>query len=381
MRSKNARLYEQVISEKKRLDAILEKSADGVMILDPQLNIEVFNLSLSLMTGVKAKDAIGKKYDDVLVWHQLRTDHDLNTALKNDWPMPGSAGLYVEGDIINTSGDEVSLGVTYTPLINSRNRVINIIANVRNLTRFRREEELQKTFISVVSHELKTPVSIIKGYAGTLKRSDVEWPQEVKQEYLTVIEDEADQLTDLIDNLLEASKLQSGTFTLNLSSSVFIPTMAKNAAKKFMTQTTKHDFAVEFPDNFIEVQADERRLNQVFNNLVSNAIKYSPEGGTITIDGRIDLDYAIVSVADEGIGIPDHQRHRIFQKFSRLDNDLSRKTEGTGLGLFLTKAIIEAHGGRIWFTANTDPDEGPTGTTFTFSCQSRAGEDLKPKET
>ena len=113
--------------------------------------------------------------------------------------------------------------------------------------------------------------------------------------------------------------------------------------------------------------ADERRITQVFNNLVSNAIKYSPSGGVIRISGTIQDDYVNVSIADPGIGIPSHENHRIFQKFSRLDNDLSRKTEGTGLGLFLTKAIIDAHNGRIWFHGNTDPKTGPTGTTFTFS--------------
>ncbi|MEM7802313.1 MAG: ATP-binding protein [Chloroflexota bacterium] len=364
---KNARLYEQIISEKRRLDAILEHSADGVMILSPLLNIEVYNQSMSQITGIKAKEAVGKHHDHILRWDKLRTDDDLIQAWNRGWPMPGSANLYVEGDIISSNGDRVSLGITYAPLFNNRQRVINIIANIRDLTRFLQEEELQKTFISVVSHELKTPVSIIKGYAGTLKRQDVDWPPHVQEEYLTVIEDEADQLTDLIDNLLEASRLQSGTFTLNLSESIDMIRLVENSAKKFRTQTSTHDFVIDFPNLFHTVPGDERRLNQVFNNLISNAIKYSPKGGTITISGKIEDNHALISVADEGIGIPAHQSHRIFQKFSRLDNDLSRKTEGTGLGLFLTKAIVEAHEGRIWFSSNDDPSEGKTGTTFTFS--------------
>ena len=146
-------------------------------------------------------------------------------------------------------------------------------------------------------------------------------------------------------------------------------------AKKFSAQSEQHDFSVEFPDRFPEVHADERRINQVFNNLVSNAIKYSPTGGPVQISGTIEDEgrYVTVSVTDHGIGIPEHQRHRIFQKFSRLDNDLSRKTEGTGLGLFLSKAIIEAHGGRIWFHSNTDPDSGPVGTSFTCSLPNQHG--------
>lgn len=370
---KNARLYEEVNSEKRRLDAILENSADGVMILDPNLTIQVFNRALSNMTGKKACGAIGRQHDDLIRWENLRTEHELAQAIENGWPMPGSANLYVEGDIRQPNGDLVSLGITYAPLLNSRGRLINIITNVRDLTRYRQEKELQKTFISVVSHELKTPVSIIKGYAGTLKRPDACWTDEARNEYLTVIEEEADSLTDLIDNLLEASKLQSGSFSLNLNDHICLTTLARRTAKKFESQSNQHDFSVEFPPRFPEVQADERRINQVFNNLVSNAIKYSPEGGPVQISGTIEDEgrYVTVSVTDYGIGIPEHQRHRIFQKFSRLDNELSRKTEGTGLGLFLSKAIVEAHGGRIWFNSNTDPDAGPVGTSFTFSLPNR----------
>ncbi|MCB0030855.1 MAG: HAMP domain-containing histidine kinase, partial [Anaerolineales bacterium] len=227
----------------------------------------------------------------------------------------------------------------------------------------REQEELQKTFISVVSHELKTPVSIIKGYAGTLKRQDANWPREVTDEYLQVIEDEADRLTALIDDLLEASRLQSGTFKLEMSEDVSLPLIAQLTAKKFYKTEQTHRILLDFPDDFPLVYGDERRLNQVFNNLVSNAIKYSPNGEDITIKGDVHPHEVMVAVQDKGIGIPDHERHRIFQKFSRLDNALSRKTEGTGLGLFLTKAIIEAHGGKIWFNSE---GEG-AGTTFTFS--------------
>ena len=149
--------------------------------------------------------------------------------------------------------------------------------------------------------------------------------------------------------------------------------LARRTARKFETQTETHEFSIDFPEKFPEINADERRITQVLNNLVSNAIKYSPNGGPVQISGTIEDDgrYVTLSVTDHGIGIPEHQRHRIFQKFSRLDNDLSRKTEGTGLGLFLTKAIVEAHDGRIWFNSNTDPEKGPTGTSFTFSLPNR----------
>lgn len=367
---KNARLYQQINKEKQRLDAIIEQSADGVMILDQSLRITVFNKALSRMTGWRAEEAIGRSHDEIFQWRSLRTEMDLQQALANGWPLPGAAHLYVEGDLQRPNnglhqaadGKRVSLAITYAPLMDSDGHMTDIIANVRDLTRYREEEALQKTFISVVSHELKTPVSIIKGYAGTLRRQDANWSPDVVEESLLVIEEEADHLTDLIDSLLEVSRLQAGTFNLEISDDVLLVTLVANVVKKFGKQTKKHKFAIDFPEDFPPVCGDERRLKQVLNNLISNAIKYSPEGGKIRIRGAVHPEHVTVSVQDEGIGIPEHEQHRIFQKFSRLDNALSRETEGTGLGLFLSKSIIEAHGGRIWFSNN----EGP-GTTFTFS--------------
>lgn len=368
---RNARLYQQVKQDKQRLDAILEQSADGVLILDPSLRITVFNKALSRMTGWDPADAIGRFHGEVIKWRTLRTDSDLDEALANGWPLPGAAHIYVEGDIwrrysgcqLQAETDVLSLSITYAPLLDENGRMSSIIANVRDLTRYREEEALQKTFISVISHELKTPVSIIKGYAGTLRRQDANWSPEVLAESLEVIEEESDNLTNLIDNLLEASRLQAGTFGLDINEEINLAKVARDVARKLGSQSGKHRLQLDFPVDFPPVSGDERRLTQVLNNLVSNAIKYSPNGGQVTISAAVHAGYITVSVRDEGIGIPAHERHRIFQKFTRLDNALSRNTEGTGLGLFLTKAIVEAHHGRIWF----DDNGGEPGMTFTFS--------------
>jgi signal transduction histidine kinase len=370
---KNAWLYQQINKEKQRLDAILEYSADGVMILDPALNITVFNQALSDMTGWPADEAIGLCHDEVIRWITLKTDSDLNDAIGDGWPLPGASHLYVEGDTVCFTSDcvqgreRVSLGITYAPLLDDDGHLINIIANVRDLTRYREEEELQKTFISVVSHELKTPVSIIKGYAGTLRREDAHWSPQILDESLVVIEEEADNLNDLIDSLLEVSRLQAGTFKLEMSDDVFLPALAANVVRKLGRQTEKHQISLYFDPEFPTIIGDERRLTQVLNNLLSNAIKYSVDGGKIAIKGAVHPQYVTVSVQDEGIGIPVHEHGRIFQKFARLDNALSRKTEGTGLGLFLSKAIVEAHNGRIWFQNNNEVEPNAPGTTFTFS--------------
>lgn len=371
---RNARLYQVVRQEKQRLDAILERSADGVMILDRNLRITVFNQALSYMTGWPATEAIGRTHDEVVDWIGLKSESDLNEALANKWPLPNAAHLYVEGEARrhkdhHCQGDSssINLGITYAPLMDEDGRMTDIIANVRDLTRYREEEALQKTFISVISHELKTPVSIIKGYANTLRRPDASWSPDVLNDSLIIIEEEADNLNSLIDNLLEVSRLQAGTFALEISDEVNLSKIAETVARRFATQSSNHEIVVDCPEEFPTVIGDARRLTQVLNNLVSNAIKYSPDGGRISILGEVHPEHVTVSVCDEGIGIPVRDHGRLFQKFSRLDNALSRKTEGTGLGLFLSRAIIEAHGGRIWFHSNSDEEPGAPGTTFTFS--------------
>jgi len=365
---KNARLYQELNSQKQRLDAILDQSADGIMILDSGLRITRFNRNLSRMTGLGAEQAIGEEHSAIIRLESLRTERDLASAVAGGWPLDGDSTLYVEGQLAREPEEPISIGITYAPLRNEEGQMTSVIANVRDLTRHRQEEDLQKTFISVVSHELKTPVSIIKGYAGTLKRRDVSWGREVQDEYLEVIEEEADRLTELIDSLLEASRLQSGTFALDISEGVNLAAVVRSSVRKFETQTDIHTFNVVIAEDFPTVSADERRITNVVDNLLSNAIKYSPGGCCIDAIGEVTAHHATISVRDRGIGIPEEQRDRVFQKFSRLDNDLSRISEGTGLGLFLSKAIIEAHQGRIWISDSTAAAKHPgRGTTISFS--------------
>ncbi|MBZ0286308.1 MAG: cell wall metabolism sensor histidine kinase WalK, partial [Anaerolineae bacterium] len=232
-----------------------------------------------------------------------------------------------------------------------------IIANVRDITNFRRAQEMQNIFISSVSHELKTPVALIKGYAGTLRREDAAWDPAVIRNGLEVIEDEADRLTELIENLLAASKLQAERMRLDLSD-VRLDLLAARAVERFSTQTTTHTFKLEFPPNFPVIQGDEARLRRVLDNLLSNAIKYSPEGGTIEVGGKADDQSVTVYVRDEGVGIRPADQEHVFDRFYRVDGALSRKTQGTGLGLYLAKAIIEAHNGTI--QVKSKPGEGST---------------------
>jgi PAS domain S-box-containing protein len=353
---RNAQLYQQVSAEKQQLDAIIEHSADGVMIMDPELRVLVFNRALSLMTGWPADQAIGKPCYQVLALDGL-TGQDLCSAEPGGPAFQGDQPWVAEGELCRPSGSRIAVRVTYSPLHDEEGRVSHVLANVVDITRFREAEEMKSTFISIISHELKTPVSLIKGYASTLVREDANWDKETVREGLLVIGEESDRLNGLINNLLDASRIQAGGFRLERSD-VSIPRLAGKVVDNFRLQTAAHRFILDFAEDFPVISGDEERLRQVFDNLVGNAIKYAPDGGEIRIGGWRDGDHVTVYVADQGIGIPIEEQGKLFQRFYRVDSSLRRKTQGAGLGLYLCRSIVDAHGGRIWL--RSEPGKGTT---------------------
>jgi PAS domain S-box-containing protein len=357
---KNAQLYTEVNREKQRLDALLDSSADGILILRPDKTIERCNPAFKRLWGGEVEKIQGKKHGEIVRFLNKDQGISLEEAEAGGWPLTPHATLYVEGDVLRLDDTPLAVGITYAPLLSSEGNLLNIIATARDITHFREAEELKGTFISVISHELKTPVALIKGYVGTLRRDDVSWNSEVVQDSLEVIEEEADRLTELIENLLDASRLQAGGLKLSLIDLAFEP-FAEKMAERFRTQSSKHEIIVDFPAEFPIVMADEERLSQVLSNLLSNAIKYSPDGGQIRISGQVRSEHLIICVQDQGPGIAPGDIPHVFDRFYRSDT-ASRTTKGAGLGLYLTRAIIEAHGGRIW----VDPRPGD-GARICFS--------------
>jgi len=355
----NARLYQQLAHEKRHLAAIIENSADGVMILDTQRRIRVFNRALEEMTGWSAEEALGQPCSRVLALKDRQGKDICEATCPLLQPEPEEQ-LYVEGDIKRPDGSVVTVGITCSPLYSREGRLVSVIANVRDITRFREAEEMKSTFVSVISHELKSPVSIIKGYADTLRREDAQWDTDTLRQGLAVIAEESDRLNRLIDNLLDASRLQASAFKLEISY-LQVDKLAEKVIEEFRTQSNEHMFTLDFPPDFPAVRGDIERLRQVLTNLLSNAIKYSPRGGLIRTGGWADDDWVYIAVADEGIGIPKSEQERIFERFYRVESPLSRRTEGAGLGLYLCKEVIEAHGGKIW--VQSEPSRG---TKFIF---------------
>ncbi len=344
----NARLYQSVLREKQRLDAMIEQSADGVMIIDARWRITTFNKAMEKLTGWSRTEAIGRPCAEVL---GVRDAQGNNICL-SDCPLqrrPPLNNPIVEGWLTSRDGRERYIQSRYAAQRSSTGAFLGAIANVRDITDQKREEQLQSTFISVISHELKTPVSIIKGYASTFQREDAAWTADAMREGFRVIEAEADRLARQIQDLLDVSRLQASGMRLELSDWA-LPELAASVVQAFAAQTSdRFTFELRFTDDLPPIHADYERIRMVLTNLISNAIKYSPHGGRIRIGGHPvpELDQAVVYVADQGEGIPPEEQERIFERFYRIDNRLRRTTQGAGLGLYLSRAIIEAHGGTI----------------------------------
>jgi len=244
--------------------------------------------------------------------------------------------------------------------MNDENTMINIIGLVRDISKFREADDLKNTFISTMSHELKTPVALIKGYASTMQLDDAKWDKDLIKESFAIIEEEADRLANMINSLLDASRLYAGALTLNRSE-INIAELARNIAKRMQTQTDKHTIRCEFPADLPIIYGDADRIEQVLMNLISNAIKYSP-GGEILISGELQNDFVKISVKDEGQGLQSEDLQHLFERFYRSKRS-ANLAKGVGLGLYLSNGIVEGHGGKMWAENRTDR----SGAIFSFT--------------
>lgn len=224
-----------------------------------------------------------------------------------------------------------------------------LLQQAAEVAALREMDKLKDEFISVVSHELRRPLSSIKGYAATLLLHE-SWDESTRRDLLQVIDEESDRLTSLIENLLDLSRLGTGMLTLNLEP-ILLPRLAEEVCKRIEThpELAPHTYKVDFPDHFPTVEADANRVTQVLLNLVENSAKYSPPNTIVHVQGRYIEDDGIVEVTveDEGIGVRDEDIERIFERFYRVDNSLARRTQGTGLGLSIARGVVQAHGGSM----------------------------------
>jgi PAS domain S-box-containing protein len=242
---------------------------------------------------------------------------------------------------------------------------INTIRSLAAEATARREAEeanaLKLKFLAMISHELRTPLTSIKGFATTLLADDVQWPPDSQRDFLQTISEEADKLGDLIEQLLDLSRLEAGTLRIAPRRQT-IERIVNTAMAQLQTITLQHPLEINVPIDLPALHVDGDRIAQVLTNLVGNAVKFSPPQTTITVAARQVGDEVQVDVSDQGQGIAPAERRRIFEPFQQLDAHGVHRTQGAGLGLAICKGLVEAHGGRIWVQDRSGP-----GTTLSFA--------------
>ncbi|MBN8634600.1 MAG: PAS domain S-box protein [Anaerolineae bacterium] len=238
-----------------------------------------------------------------------------------------------------------------------RARLYEIEARARQVAE--EADAVKMRFLGMVSHELRTPLASIKGFAGTLLATDITFSPEQQHQFLNVIDTETDRLTSLVDQLLDLSRLQSGTLRIE-PTPISINAIFDGVLIQFHTLTADHYLRIDIPDGVPPLRADAQRIGQVLVNLVGNAVKFSPPATPITITVVPQANAVQVDVHDEGVGIPPEEREKVFEAFRQIERKGASYRPGAGLGLAICKSIIEAHGGRIWVQ---DP---AAGTTISF---------------
>ncbi|WIG60305.1 MAG: Two-component system sensor histidine kinase [Ktedonobacterales bacterium] len=359
------RLYQEASrlrQENRQLSSILHFSGDGIITLDAALRITGFNPAMEVMTAWRQHEVIGRFYQDVLLPRDLQGNP---LSYQNDPVVRtiemGKATVNHELILLARDGERVYVSVTAAVVRAAQGQPVSCVLNVRDITRSRESEELRNTFVSVVSHELQTPIAIIKGYASTLAREDAHWDTATLRARLQAIEEESDRLNHLLGNMLYASRISAGGLTMERTD-LDLAEVTRSVVRRFKARSPDRDINVRLPAQVPLVLADRERIEEVLLNLLDNAVKYSPKGQSIRVRGSVTADDVILSVADSGEGIPAREQERVFERFQRVDNSTARRTQGAGLGLYICRAIVEAHGGRIWVRSTLG-----RGSTFSFS--------------
>lgn len=345
----SAELYQNVALEKERSVAILSNIADGIVAVDREGKVVLWNAAAERITGVPAQEALERTPSEVLQ-RELESEHESPAGERLVW--------------IRRGAEEIWLSLTEAIMRDPAGAVAGRIFAFRDISAERVVEQMKSEFVSNVSRELRSPLTSIYGFAETLLRDDVLFGEEERATFLGYIASEAGRLTAIVDRLLAVARLDSGDLQVQLAP-IDVSAMVSEvvSAAKQSLALAGHEFAVDLPPEPLAVTADPDKLRQIITDLVDNAVKYSPEGGTVRIAARRRDDAVEVSVDDEGIGIPEAEQSRIFAKFYRAESggrDLA--SSGTGLGLFIAKELLAAMRGRIWVRSR----EGE-GSSFVFS--------------
>ncbi|MBW4699436.1 MAG: cell wall metabolism sensor histidine kinase WalK [Aphanocapsa lilacina HA4352-LM1] len=331
---------------------ILDCLPFGLIITDREGRILLWNDAMESLTGTKAADVQGG-------WIQC-------------WSAE-LAEIGTQGYIFLRNGEEQSFSLSVRTAVSRKgHRVWVFIPDSRQEL-----DQAQTDFISTVSHELRTPLTSIKGFVDTLLRSGSQLSEAQHRRFLRIIKNQADRLTRLVEDILTVSRIQSGrlkNLPQRLDLGEMIDRVFENLAQKYGAERMRR----ELPDALPEVWADQDRLEQILTNLIDNALKYSEHGAPVCVSADLDPEdrnVLWIAVHDLGIGIPEENLDQIFNRFSRIDSPLTREREGTGLGLYITKSLVESLGGTIHVESRYG-----VGSTFTVSLPAVQAGAIEPGE-
>jgi PAS domain S-box-containing protein len=337
-----------------RIETIIQSMADGLVAVDAEGKVLAFNPRLEKLTGRKAEKAIGLPVEKVL---DIRDVHGNKVEV-------GVFGLTqgtVSGVLLaNTSGDMIPVSVDSATLRGEGDVAVGGVAVIRDMTREREIERMKSEFLSNISHELRTPLTPIKGYAEILERKDL--PPEKATKFAAGILDSTGKLERIVELLVDFSAIEAGRLSPR-AKPLDIGELVKGLAAELEERATQHEVVVDVKSRLPKVLADERLLRRSLEEILDNALKFSPDGGTIKVEARGSSSNGdgsgravSITISDEGIGIESDDLARIFSDFQQLDGSQTRTYGGLGLGLAFVQRIIEAHAGRV--DVESEPDVG-----------------------
>ncbi|MGH2772192.1 MAG: sensor histidine kinase, partial [Actinomycetota bacterium] len=359
-------------TERTRLSAVLRSAAEPVLTTDTRGTIETINPAMERLAGWSESEARGRKYSEVYRLFDARGEavgddkRLLARAIRERKPI-ASHGF--ESFLESKDGIRIPVSITASPVIDDKGVLTGGVDVLRDVSREKEIDHMKSSLISTVSHELRTPLTMIQGFAELLLTR--EFDRDNSREALSQIHKSAERLGRLIEDLLSVSRIESGRLTAKKSRMELGPAIAEGIAAVSPSRQVEVQIDEDLPAAF----ADKDMVVQIVTNLVSNAVKYSPHGAPVRVAARANGASLQVSVADQGIGLSSAESDKLFNKFYRVDRPEVKEAGGTGLGLYITKSLVENQGGTIAVESVKDK-----GSTFTFSLPLAPDDDVNPPE-
>ena len=343
---------ENLEQESKRLHSILSYMTDGVLATNRRGQIIMINDMAKRQLGVERDDALNQNILELL---KIEEEYELRELITQ------SPELMIYSQ--NVNGEYISLRVRFALIRRESGFISGLVAVLHDTTEQEKEERERRLFVSNVSHELRTPLTSVKSYLEALDEGALTEP--VAPDFIKVSLDETNRMMRMVTDLLHLSRIDNETSHLDvelINFTAFITFILNRFDKmKSQDEEKKYELVRDYPITSVWIEIDTDKMTQVIDNILNNAIKYSPDGGKITVSMKTTDDQMILSISDQGLGIPKEDLPKIFDRFYRVDKARSRAQGGTGLGLAIAKEIVKQHNGFIWAKS-----EYGKGSTFTI---------------